>query len=166
MAPCATRFGAPGRDTGGWLTVTLTFAVDVVKPLNAVRRKPYAVPRVDMQVTATVQSSPGPQILANFTATNAIVAPSLGRNLSGGAANTTVNIVQPGTMYGDRSNQMQLRLAKILKYSGARTTASVDIYNVFNSNTVLTVNNAYGTWLAPTSISYARWAKLVLQIDF
>jgi hypothetical protein len=126
----------------------------------------YTIPRADVQVTATIQSSPGPEIAANFTATNAIVAPSLGRNLSGGAANTTVNIVQPGTMYGERSNQMQLRVAKILRYGGARTTASVDIYNLFNSNTVLTLNNAYGSWLAPTSISYARWAKLVLQVDF
>jgi hypothetical protein len=126
----------------------------------------YTVPRVDVQVTATVQSSPGAQILANYTATNAVVAPSLGRPLSGGAANVTVNIVEPGTMYGTRSNQVQLRLTKILRLGGTRTTASVDIYNVLNSNTVLTQNNSYGSWLAPQSISYARWAKLVLQVDF
>ena len=126
----------------------------------------YTLPKADVQVTATFQSSPGPQILANFTATNAVVAPSLGRPLSGGAANVTVNMVRPGTLYGDRSNQMQLRIAKILRRGGARTSASVDIYNLLNSNTVLTVNNTYGAWLAPTSISYARWAKLVIQVDF
>jgi hypothetical protein len=49
----------------------------------------YTVPRVDVQITATMQSVPGPEILANYTATNAVVAPRLGRSLSGGAANTT-----------------------------------------------------------------------------
>ena len=30
----------------------------------------YTVPRIDVQVTSTVQSVPGPEILANFVATN------------------------------------------------------------------------------------------------
>src|SRR5207247_2580754 len=46
----------------------------------------YLVPRLDLQVAATVQSLPGPQVIANLTATNAIVGASLGRTLSGGAA--------------------------------------------------------------------------------
>lgn len=126
----------------------------------------YTVPRIDVQVSATVQSVPGPEILANYTATNAVVAPSLGRNLSGGAANTTVGLVEPGTMYGQRSNQMQLRVAKIPRYGGTRATTSVDVYNVFNVNPLLTHSNAFGTWQRPQSIPYARWAKVVLQLDF
>jgi hypothetical protein len=118
-------------------------------------------------VAATIQSSPGTQILANYAATNAVVSPGLGRALSGGAANTTVNLVQPGTLYSPRSNDMQLRLAKLIRSGRTRTTASVDIYNLFNLDTVLTQNNTYGgSWLQPQSISYARWAKLVLQFDF
>jgi hypothetical protein len=77
-----------------------------------------------------------------------------------------VNIVQPGTMYGDRSNQVGLRLAKILRVSKARTTASVDIYNLFNSPAVLTESNAFATWQRPQSILNPRWAKVVLQVDF
>jgi len=127
----------------------------------------YTVPRIDVQVAATIQSSPGVAILATYAATNAVVAPGLGRNLSGGAANMTVNLVQPGTLYGARSNDMQLRLAKLIRAGRTRTTASVDIYNVFNTNTVLTQNNTYGaSWLQPQSIPYARWVKLVLQFDF
>jgi len=126
----------------------------------------YIVPRIDVQVAATVQSVPGPQIVANYVATNAVVQPSLGRPLSGSAANTTVNIVDAGTMYGERSNSMQLRVAKILRVRQTRATASLDLYNVFNANPVLSLNSAFATWQRPLSILNARWAKLVLQFEF
>ena len=45
-------------------------------------------------------------------------------------------------------------------------TTSVDIYNLFNSNAVLTQNNAYATWQQPLSILNPRWAKIVLQDHF
>ncbi|MBI4263526.1 MAG: TonB-dependent receptor, partial [Acidobacteria bacterium] len=51
----------------------------------------YTIPVVDVQVSGTLQSLPGPEIAANARFTNADVQPSLGRPLSGGAANVTVN---------------------------------------------------------------------------
>jgi hypothetical protein len=126
----------------------------------------YTVPRIDVQVSGTMQSYPGPQIIANFVATNQVVSPGLGRNLSGTAQNMTVNIVTPGTLYGERSNQVGLRLAKILRLSGVRTTASVDFYNLFNADAILTLNNNFATWQRPQSIINPRWAKVVLQFDF
>jgi hypothetical protein len=78
----------------------------------------------------------------------------------------TVNILEPGTMYGERSNQMELRLAKILNIAGTTTTASVDIYNLLNANPVLTQNNAFASWQRPQSILNPRWAKIVLEFDF
>jgi hypothetical protein len=44
--------------------------------------------------------------------------------------------------------------------------ASVDVYNVFNRSTVLTVSNTFDTWLQPQSILTARFAKVGLQFDF
>jgi carboxypeptidase family protein len=126
----------------------------------------YTVPRIDVQVAATLQSVPSPQILANYVATNAVVQPSLGRLLSGNAANMTVQLVEPGTMYGERSNQVQLRLTKILRVAGTRATASVDVYNLLNANSVLLMSNAFATWQRPESIPNPRWAKFVLQLDF
>lgn len=126
----------------------------------------YTVPRIDVQLAATMQSYPGPHIAANYVATNAVVTPGLGRSLSGNAANMTVSIVEPGTMYGERSNQVGLRLAKILRLDRVRTTASVDLYNLFNADAVLTVNQAFATWQRPQSILNPRWAKVVLQFDF
>ena len=74
----------------------------------------------------------------------------------------TVNIVNPGTMYGERSNQVGLRLAKILRVDRVRTTASLDVYNLFNAAAVLTQNNAFTTLLRPQSIRNPRLAKVVL----
>jgi hypothetical protein len=39
----------------------------------------YTIPRVDLQVSGNFQSLAGPQILANYTATNALISPSLGQ---------------------------------------------------------------------------------------
>jgi hypothetical protein len=44
----------------------------------------YLVPKIDVQVAATFQNLPGPEILANTIYTNAMVQGSLGRPLSGG----------------------------------------------------------------------------------
>jgi hypothetical protein len=127
----------------------------------------YTVPRADLQLSGTFQSLPGPQIAANFTASNTLIAPSLGRNLSAGpAATVSVNLVEPGTMYGERLNQLDLRVAKILRFGQTRTTLQFDLYNALNVDTVLTQNNAYATWQRPQSIILARFAKFGVQFDF
>lgn len=126
----------------------------------------YTIPRIDVQVSATLQNLPGPVILADFTATNAVVLPSLGRPLAGGAANVTVPIVEPGTLYGDRLNQVDLRISKLLAFAGTRSRVSLDLYNAMNSDAVLEVNNNFAAWQRPTEIMPARFAKFSVQFDF
>ena len=117
-------------------------------------------------MAATVQSVPGPQISADYVATNAAVIPSLGRPLSGAPANITVNILTPGTTYGDRATQLQLRIAKIFRIGGGPHDDQRGHLQLFNSNAVLTQNNAFASWQQPLSILNPRWAKIVLQYDF
>jgi hypothetical protein len=126
----------------------------------------YTLPKLDIQTSATVVSIPGPAILANYVASNAVVAPGLGRPLSGGAANTTVNIVTPGTMYGQRLNQVDLRLAKKLRFGSTRTSVNFDIYNLFNVNTILVQNNSFAVWQQPQAIELPRLYRIGLQLDF
>jgi hypothetical protein len=99
-------------------------------------------------------------------ATNAVVQPSLGRPLSGNAANVTVNLLEPGALYSDRRNQLDLRFGKILRYGRTRTRVSVDLNNALNSAPVLTENSSYAVFRQPTSIQPARVARFGAQVDF
>jgi hypothetical protein len=128
----------------------------------------YTVPKIDLRVAATFQSVPGAQILATFNASNAQVQPSLGRPLSGGAANTPVSLVSPGTMYNERANQVDLRFSKLLRFGRTRAAVNLDLYNALNAAPVLAQNNTYtaAAWLRPQRIMDARLFKISAQLDF
>jgi hypothetical protein len=125
----------------------------------------YNVPKVGVDVAATFQNLPGPLISSNYIATNAVVQPSLGRPLSG-SVNTTVNLIQPGTLYGERLNQLDLRFTKGFRVGRNSIKGNFDIYNATNGNTVRTVNANYAAWLTPTGILDPRLFKISAQIDF
>jgi hypothetical protein len=130
----------------------------------------YALPWA-IQLSGTFQSIPGPQITATYTATSAQIKPSLGRDLSSGSTGTAqIELVQPGTMYGDRMYQIDFRLAKNLKYKSSRWQAQFDLYNALNGNSVLAPNNNYGTngvsWQVPLTILPARLVKFGVQLSF
>ena len=127
----------------------------------------YTVPRIDVGLAATYQSLPGPLVAANYIATNAVIIPSLGRPLSGGVANATINLVTPGEMYGERLNQLDLRLSKNFQFGATRVVrVNFDIYNALNGAYVRTVNAAYASWLVPTGILDPRLFKISAQFDF
>jgi hypothetical protein len=126
----------------------------------------FTVPRIDVLVSASLQSIPGPQIAANYVAGLPEVQPSLGRPLAGGARNVTVNLIEPGTMYGERLNQVDLRLGKILPFGRTRATVSVDVYNLFNSDAIRAENSSFASWRQPTEIVQARFAKIGVHLGF
>ncbi len=142
----------------------------------------YEIPKIEVQASVAYSGKAGIQVsgfgtpagvggalAANYTVANSVVAPQLGRNLSGGAPNVTANIVQPGVLYGDRVNEIDVRFGKIFKIGGTRTTVGVDVYNLLNSDAILSYNQSFipgGSWLTPTSEMSARFAKLSLQFEF
>lgn len=127
----------------------------------------YTIPRIDLQVSGTLQFIPGPEIQANYNAPNAVVAPLLGRPLSGNAASQTVSLLAPRSLYGDRITQLDLRVAKVLRFGGARALIGLDIFNALNTDAVLSQNNTFGSrWLTPTAIMVGRFAKVSMQLDF
>jgi hypothetical protein len=108
--------------------------------------------------------------VANYVASSAVVAPSLGRPLSAGAANVTLNLLGAGEQYDKRTHQMDLRFTRTFAMGRSRLQANVDLYNVFNANFVATRNGNYGTngatWLRPGAILPARLLKFGGQLNF
>jgi hypothetical protein len=122
-----------------------------------------------LSASATFQSTPGPEITASYTARNSEIIPSLGRPLSSGLNGTaTVQLVPSGVMYGERLNQVDFRLMKTVRVPGGpRVQAQFDVYNVFNDNPVIAMNNTYGpSWQRPTVIQVGRLAKFGVQLNF
>ena len=126
----------------------------------------YMVPKVDVQIAGTFRSLPGPNYTANYVATNAVTQPSLGRPLSGGAANATVNLVNPAQSYGEQTNLLDLRFSKIFRFGKYRTSLNLDLSNALNSSGITTVNSNYAAWLTPTAIHLARFYKISGNFDF
>ncbi len=134
----------------------------------------YKLP-YDITLSATYQSLPGLPVSATAVANNAQISPTLGRNLSAGAtATASIALLQPNSVFGDRINQLDMRVTRVIKLGGLRTLrAMVDLYNLTNRNTVTAWNNNYGTlagggatWLQPTGILPARMLKFAVQLDF
>ena len=121
----------------------------------------YLVPKVDLQVSGTWRSDPGPELAANYVVTSAIAQPSLGRALSSG--NVTVNLVEPGTLYGDWINNIDMRIAKIFRFYGTRAQVAVDIYNLLNTDVVTAYNQGYSPdrCLADTDRDSARALRAI-----
>lgn len=125
----------------------------------------------NLQAAAVYQSIPGPNYSAIYTATNAQISQSLGRNLSGGVQAVQVDLLQPLSQYFDyRINQLDLRLSKMFRSTRGKLQLNVDVYNVLNGSYALWTNNNYGvngaTWQRPTSTFDARLVKFGAQYDF
>jgi hypothetical protein len=126
----------------------------------------------DVTISGTYQFTRGPNVLANWAVPNALIVPGLGRNLAAGATATkTISLIEPGTVYGENLNQLDLRLSKGLRMNRYRLRVDADLYNVFNSNWPFTLNNTFATtatstWRRPTNVLQGRLFKIGAQFDF
>ena len=139
----------------------------------------YTIPKVDVLFSGTFRSDQGAPLAANWTITNtnpqwASIIQQLGRAPSLGITSVVVNVVEPGTMYGDRVNEFDIRIAKILRFGRTRTNVGFDLYNILNSSPILSYNQNFspaittgsGAWLAPTGVLQPRFWKFSVQVDF
>jgi hypothetical protein len=121
-------------------------------------------------VSGTFRSDVGQQLAANWSATNAATV-GLNRPFAGlGSPTITVYLIVPGSLYGERVNQIDMRFAKLVRFKGTRSLVGLDVYNITNSAAVLTYNQTFSptttTWLRPTSVLQPRFVKFSAQVDF
>ena len=148
---CDVRGQLP-EQTGGFSTGSEVDAYSPVNPFCHVEpgittrftsAGSYVIPKIDVMLSGTFQSSPAEPLQANWTVSSAIVQQTLGRPLAGNAPNVTVNLLAPDQMRGARVNQLDLRVGKVLRFSSQRATVSLDMFNALNADTVLTYNQAF-----------------------
>jgi hypothetical protein len=126
--------------------------------LNGAYPLPYK-----FQISGAFTLRPGASISANYTVDRTI---SPGITGAAGQTSITVNLVQPGTMFMDDINQLDLRLTRTFGVGRYRLQALVDVYNAFNANPVTAENPNYAAFRRPTAILPARFLKFAVQFDF
>jgi hypothetical protein len=132
----------------------------------------------DFQVSSIYQNIPGVPILAKYNATNAEIRPSLGRHLAACPSQTaatcnqtvTVDLIPPFSLYGDRIQQVDLRLTRTFPVGRSRLQGNFDLYNVLNASTVQNEQAAYrvvdNQWRNAIQIMGGRLIKFSAQLTF
>jgi hypothetical protein len=79
----------------------------------------------------------------------------------------TIPLIAPGTKFLDRWNQIDARLSKKFQIQRLRLQAQLDIFNILNSGSILSVVETYGTSLdRPTAILQGRLLAIGAQLSF
>jgi len=116
-----------------------------------------------MNVSAVWQNRAGPEMLASHVITSADT--DLGRPLSQGSA--TLHLIQPGDEWGERVNQVDVRISKNMNVGAGRVQVNAAFYNLFNTDAALSWTTRFGpNWLTPTRIMQGRMFKIGAQLDF
>ena len=145
----------------------------------------YNVPKIDVLISGTFRSLPYagnefPSIQSQSQSAQVLVlnipgvvnTSGLNRPFGSGQTVEFLNIEKPGALYGDRLNAVDLRFGKILKFRTTKTQVTLDVYNLFNSDTTEVYQHSYSppgptsTYLNPLSIMSARFFKITAQFDF
>jgi hypothetical protein len=125
----------------------------------------YTLP-YEIQVSGSLQAVPGESISANFTYNSAYAGIVLSAPNS-----RTVNLVEPNTMFLDYQTQLDMRASRSFRIGRRRIQGYVDIFNLLNASTVVSVNQTFTTgptsnWLRPLVVMQARRFQLGGRFDF
>jgi hypothetical protein len=121
----------------------------------------YTLP-FDVQVSGSFQARPGISIGSFYTFNSAVA----GVPLTGGG-NMTVTVADPTTQFYDYVKTNDMRIARSFRFAGMRAQPFVEIFNVLNLSTVLTVNENVGpNYFEPSSIVQGRRFQLGALLDW
>jgi hypothetical protein len=122
----------------------------------------------------SASASNGTSRNANAPVPNTVVLQSLGRLPANGLPNgtTTVNLLTPAQLYGDRITQVDMRFAKIVRFGRTKADIGLDLYNLFNTSNSTTYTETFdwatagATWLRPSAIVAPRFVRFNVTVNF
>jgi carboxypeptidase family protein len=148
----------------------------------------YTIPKIDVSVSGTFRSQPAAEVLftglpntfAVWNVPNTVVQQLLGRlppsALITGTTPVPLLDASHRLFYGGRRNQVDMRVAKILRFGSTRADVGLDLQNLFNTNyaTAYQVTYQYsenntangGTFLNPTSVYTPRFVRVNMTFNF
>jgi hypothetical protein len=141
------------------------------------------VPKIDVLISTIMRSQanvqPGGDVAtngssrsANYLMNASQFLTATGRPLRTGVTTETVNLLLPGQIYGERVNNIDMRIAKVLRVKGTRANIGLDLYNLTNANTPTAVEATYDPasagerWFRPTAVLQPRFVRFNVQLDF
>jgi hypothetical protein len=153
--------------------------------MNARASGSYTVPWVDVLLGVAFQSRPGNAIAANLNVpyTAAVWEPAsasrTGTQFNGVVATQTqsVNLLDFGDLYGERTNNWDITLRKNIRFAGKRVNFGVDVYNLLNSDAATAYNQTYtafyvpgtGTWVsddpATPAVETNTWGDITQLVN-
>jgi hypothetical protein len=76
-------------------------------------------------------------------------------------------MLERGTTYGDRVNQVDLRVGKNIRFGRSRANVSLDLVNALNSDAILVYTPLLNaTWPTPDTVLKARLARISVGFDW
>jgi len=146
----------------------------------------YMVPKIDVLLSTVIRSQPPLEITANWLVPNSMIAAALGHLPPGAQPTGTTTIPLTDNEHrvfaDERRTQVDMRVAKVVRFGRTRTDIGVDINNLFNTNYVTQYNQTYvqgtvpassdnfgprpGGWGTPTGIYAPRFVRLNFTVNF
>jgi hypothetical protein len=120
----------------------------------------YPLPWSGLQFSAVFQSLPGAERTVDYVVTRAQL-PALST-----VSSVTVRLNEPGSLYLDRVNQLDLSLAWRMRTGRLRFSPQLELFNALNANPVIQVTTQYPVDGRPQDIMLGRLLRLGVQVDF
>ena len=109
-------------------------------------------------------------VLQSYAGNERVISWTPDAALFPGAARTkseSVVLNEPGSLFMDRWNQLDINVRKNFRYNNHVLTFQVDVFNVMNSNAIRNINNTVGASLGQvTNIMVGRFPRLALNYKF
>ncbi|MBM3779508.1 MAG: TonB-dependent receptor [Acidimicrobiia bacterium] len=120
----------------------------------------YPLPWYGLRVSGTFQRIPGNERVHTYVVTRAQV-PALST-----ASSVLVRLNEPGSLYFDYINQVDVSFRGTLRVGGVRVTPTLDVYNVLNANPILTELGRFPTADVPRTLLAGRLVRFGIEVPF